>query len=378
MLDEVNILAVDDDDDNLVALDVLLRRPGLRLVGVRSGTEALEALLAQDFALALLDVNMPGMDGFELAELMRGSERTRHVPIMFLTAAAPDRSRVFKGYEAGAVDFLFKPLDPHLLVSKVEVFAQLHRQKRQLAQQLEQIQQAQKMSDLFIGVLGHDLRNPLGGILSGAALLEKRPGEPEDTRRKARIIQRAAARMESLIQQVLDFALARVKGGIPVELVEADLAATARRVVSELDPAVAGRIQVEVLGDSAGSWDPDRMLQVVSNLVSNALEHGAPETPIQIRLDGRQRDSVSLEVKNGGAIPRATLDAIFSPFKPRERNTRGIGLGLYIVDQIVRAHAGEVTVRSSAEDGTTFVVRVPRGAEGDPRSPARILASQRP
>jgi two-component system sensor histidine kinase/response regulator len=359
MLEEVNILAVDDIEDNLVALAALLKRPGLRLVKARSGSEALEALLACDIALALLDVNMPEMDGFELAELMRGSERTRQVPIIFLTAAVPDRRRVFEGYEAGAVDFLFKPLDAHLLASKVEVFAQFHRQKRQLARQLEQIQQAQAMSDLFVAVLGHDLRNPLSNIVASTAMLEQDPEDVEGTRKKARIIGRACSRMDRLIQQVLDFALARVKGGIPVTPTDADLAQIAHRAVAELEPAAAARIRVEVSGDTSGRWDPDRMMQVASNLVANALEHGDAKTPIVLRVEGLGAE-VRLEVHNGGVIPAATLPALFSPFKPRERPTRGLGLGLYIVDQIVRAHGGTIVVRSEEPEGTSIVLRFAR------------------
>jgi CheY-like chemotaxis protein len=106
MLEKVNVLAVDDIEENLVALAALLNQSRVQLIPARSGTEALEALLAHDIALALLDVQMPGMDGFELAELMRGSARTKHVPIIFLTAGTPDRTRLFQGYDAGAVDFL--------------------------------------------------------------------------------------------------------------------------------------------------------------------------------------------------------------------------------------------------------------------------------
>src|SRR6187431_2675030 len=136
MLEKVNVLAVDDVEENLVALAALLNRPALELIRARSGTEALEALLANDIALALLDVQMPGMDGFELAELMRGSERTRHVPIIFVTAGARDPQRVFKGYEAGAVDFLYKPIEPHVLKGKADVFFALYKQKRELAHAL--------------------------------------------------------------------------------------------------------------------------------------------------------------------------------------------------------------------------------------------------
>jgi two-component system, sensor histidine kinase and response regulator len=361
---EVNILAVDDVEENLIALSTLLRRPGLRLLEARSGNEALEALLSNDIALALLDVNMPGMDGFELAELMRGSERTRHVPIIFLTAAVPERGRLFQGYEAGAVDFLYKPLDPHLLASKVEVFAQLHRQKQQLAAQVQQIQQAQAMSDLFIGVLGHDLRNPLNSIVSSAELLEEDPGDAANTLRKVRIIQRASGRMARLIQSVLDFALARVKGGIPVALAEVDLAAVVRQATNELGPAVAERVHVELQGITKGNWDADRMMQVVSNLASNAVEYGDPATPIHITVDGNAPETVRLRFHNGGAIPRATLDSLFSAFKPRSQHSRGLGIGLYIVDQIIRAHRGEITVTSDESSGTTFTVHLPRHLRG--------------
>jgi len=133
MKDNVTLLLVDDLEENLVAMAALLRGPGLRLLKARSGEEALELLLANEVAIALVDVQMPGMDGFELAELMRGSERTKHVPIVFVTAGAHDRKRMFRGYDSGAVDFLYKPIEPHILTNKVTVFVELFRQKQALA-----------------------------------------------------------------------------------------------------------------------------------------------------------------------------------------------------------------------------------------------------
>ena len=133
MTDNVTLLLVDDLEENLVAMAALLLSPGLRLLKARSGEEALELLLANEVALALVDVQMPGMDGFELAELMRGSERTKHVPIVFVTAGAHDRKRQFRGYDSGAVDFLYKPIEPHILTNKVAVFVELFRQKQALA-----------------------------------------------------------------------------------------------------------------------------------------------------------------------------------------------------------------------------------------------------
>jgi len=133
MTDNVTLLLVDDLGENLLAMEALLRGPAVRVLKARSGEEALELLLAHEVALALVDVQMPGMDGFELAELMRGSERTKHVPIVFVTAGAHDRKRMFQGYDSGAVDFLYKPVEPHILTNKVNVFVELFRQKKALA-----------------------------------------------------------------------------------------------------------------------------------------------------------------------------------------------------------------------------------------------------
>lgn len=166
-------LLVDDLEENLVALDALLRRDGLELLRARSGRQALELLLVHDFALALLDVQMPDMDGFELAELMRGTERTRRIPIIFLTAVATDEKRRFRGYEAGAVDYLLKPIEPHILTSKAEVFLKLEQQRRNLSEHRDQLRDALAQlhahsdnSPLAVLQLGPDLR--LNGWTKGA------------------------------------------------------------------------------------------------------------------------------------------------------------------------------------------------------------------
>src|SRR6202012_2296694 len=148
----IQILMVDDTPENLVELEALVRRDGVQALTARSGAEALELLLIHEVSLALLDVQMPEMDGFELAELMRGAERTKHVPIIFVTAGARDPRRVFKGYETGAVDFLFKPIEPMILKGKTDVFFELYRQRRELSNSL-------RLNEMFVGILGHDLRN---------------------------------------------------------------------------------------------------------------------------------------------------------------------------------------------------------------------------
>ena len=165
---------------------------------------------------------MPDMDGFELAELMRGSERTRHVPIIFVTAGARDQQRIFKGYETGAVDFLYKPIEPHILRNKADVFFQLYRQKQQLARELDERTETLRLNEMFAAVLGHDLRNPLNAILTGAQLLEL----PEPTSPRSgpppRMVS-SGKRMSRMIDDMLDLARARLAGGIPLKREPADL-----------------------------------------------------------------------------------------------------------------------------------------------------------
>jgi two-component system sensor histidine kinase/response regulator len=216
-------------------------------------------------------------------------------------------------------------------------------------------------------VLGHDLRNPLSSIVSGAALLELKAGNPDETRKKARMITNASRRMERLIQQLLDFALARVKGAIPIEPIALDLAKIAHQVVAELGGHSALPIDLEVHGDSTGVWDADRMMQVISNLVGNAVEHGEHSSPVRVSIDGSAPDQVAINVQNQGSIPREILAALFSPFKPRGQKSRGLGLGLYIVEQVVAAHAGSVSVSEPAPGQTVFSVRLPRHSQPSAR-----------
>jgi two-component system, sensor histidine kinase and response regulator len=358
----VKCLIVDDREENLLALSTLLRRDDVDLLSARSGIEALELLLAHDVALALLDVQMPEMDGFELAELMRGSERTRHVPIIFVTAGARDGHRLFKGYEAGAVDFLYKPIEPYILKNKADVFFQLYRQKQQLAQELRDRTERLRLNEMFTAVLGHDLRNPVNAIVTAAQLLEHR-SEDQDVKRTAARMLSSARRMSRMIEDMLDLARARLAGGIPLHRERTDLGVLVNRVVQEHQAACPGHpIDVSCEGDLVGEWDADRLAQVTSNLIGNALQHGASGEPVKVRLRDRPGDTIVLSVGNTGAIPPDILPHVFDPFRGGQRHAgrnQGLGLGLYIVQQIVLAHQGTIDVQSS--DGETlFRVTIPR------------------
>ena len=361
----VKCLLVDDLEENLLALSALLRREDVEILTARSGSEALELLLVHDVALALLDVQMPRMDGFELAELMRGSERTREVPIIFVTAAARDQHRLFQGYESGAVDFLYKPIEPHILENKADVFFRLHRQKQLLAQQLRELAETLRLNEMFTAVLGHDLRNPLSAILMAAHMVQHQ-SEDETVRSTAKRILTSARRMTRMIDDMLDLARARLAGGIPLKVSHADLAEPVQRVVREHDIAFPeGRIELQQEGDLSGEWDADRLAQVASNLIGNALQHGAAGGPVQVRLDGTHADSVVMSVINTGSIPPRVLPHLFEPFQGGQREpgqNQGLGLGLYIVQQIVQVHRGSVDVQSGNDEHTHFKVKVPRKA----------------
>ena len=212
----VKCLIVDDLEENLLALSALLERDDVQVLTARSGAEALELLLVHDVALAFLDVQMPEMDGFELAELMRGSERTRHIPLIFVTAGAREQQRLFKGYESGAVDFIYKPIEPRILQNKADVFFELYRQRQQLALELQDRSETLRLNEMFSALLAHDLRSPLSAILASAQLLQRRTEDRPAFETAARIVS-SGKRMARMIEDMLDLARARLAGGIIVK-----------------------------------------------------------------------------------------------------------------------------------------------------------------
>ncbi|HMG52126.1 MAG TPA: hybrid sensor histidine kinase/response regulator [Kofleriaceae bacterium] len=371
-LETTKVLIVDDIAENLVALEALLRRDGVQPLCARSGAEALELLLAHDVAIAVIDVQMPEMDGFELAELMRGAARTKHVPIIFITAGTRDPNRVFQGYETGAVDVLFKPIDPHILKSKIDVFLELAAQRRQVTQAL-------RLNELFVAILGHDLRNPLGAMIAGTELLAHQLTDDKHRRTLDRMAS-AGHRMTAMIEQLLDLTRARLGGGLGFVRARKplDVRELVQRTLDELRASHRGRdIRFEAISDCTTSGDPERMLQMFSNLMSNALTHGDPAGAIAIRVVGGSRD-VAVEIRNAGVIPSDRLATLFEPFRrepSRAARSTGLGLGLFIAQQIATAHGGAVAVESTAADGTIVTVRLPR-ADGAAAEPGAVSAAR--
>jgi signal transduction histidine kinase len=360
---DVHILVVDDVEQNLVAIEALLTGPGVRVLKANSGVAALEILLVQEVALILLDVQMPNMNGFELAELVRGNPQTRDIPLIFMTAAINEPQRSFRGYQAGAVDFLYKPVEPDILRSKVNVFVELFAQKKQLSAQLEELRQALRVNEMFTAVLGHDLRNPLAAVLNGAELLLLLSSDQKIGAVASRI-RSSARRMEKMVSQLLDVARIRA-GGVALELASGDYAQLCRRIADELKQAGhANPVQITASGSTDGVFDPHRIGQVLSNLLGNALQHGDPDGSVTVRIDGADPAQLTLCIHNRGAMPAAVLEQAFTPFRPGRdaRSQPGLGLGLYIAKYFVDAHGGSIALASGEAEGTTFTIRLPRVA----------------
>ncbi|HEX4408566.1 MAG TPA: response regulator [Xanthobacteraceae bacterium] len=395
MMSPVSFLLVDDLDENLLSLEALLRRDGLTLLKARSGDEALELLLRHDVALALIDVQMPGLDGFELAELMRGNERTRRVPIIFVTAGSADRQRRFRGYEAGAVDFIYKPIEPDILRSKTDVFFELYRQRQQIAAQrdelsahTEALKEADRRKDEFLATLAHELRNPLAPLRYGVDVLRKNP----DSKTAVEIqdmMDRQLVHLVRLIDDLLD--VSRVsQGKIELRMEKLNVAEVVRASVEASRPLInSAQHHLSIDMPSDALWiegDLTRLAQIVGNLLNNAAKY-TPEGG-QIRLAARaDGDSALISVTDNGVGIAADMQSkvfdMFTQIDNRMSRARGgLGIGLALVKQLVLMHGGTVEAASDGlNKGSIFTVRLPLvEASGQTDAPEAGLqpASARP
>jgi signal transduction histidine kinase len=369
----VYFLLVDDLEENLLSLEGLLRRDGLVLLKARSGPEALELLLQYDVALAILDVQMPEMDGYDLAELMRGTERTRRVPIIFLTAGTADRQRRFRGYETGAVDFLNKPIEPDILRSKASVFFELYQQRHQIAAQRDELRayagalmEADRRKDEFLATLAHELRNPLAPIRNGLDILRAAPEGP-NAQEIRDMMDRQLTHLLRLVDDLMD--VSRVSHG-KIELRKARIALSdvLKAAVEASDPLITtgGHELVLDLPDAPVWLDADltRLSQVVSNLLNNAAKY-TPEGGKLVLSARRAGDEVLISVSdNGIGIPSEMLPRVFDLFTQvrgnLDRSRGGLGIGLALVKQLVEMHEGVIVAESAGPGkGSSFRLRLP-------------------
>jgi signal transduction histidine kinase len=401
----VYFLLVDDLEENLLALEGVLRREGLVLLKARSGRDALEQLLEHDVALAFLDVQMPEMDGFELAELMRGTERTRHVPIIFLTAGSADRQRRFRGYDAGAVDFLVKPLEPHVLRSKADVFFEVYRQRREVARQRDELktatdenlrllkksheyaqalEEADRRKNEFLAMLAHELRNPLAAI-SNAVEVTKRTSTGESEGWTTQVIETQVKNLSRLIDDLLD--ISRItRGKIQLKKQIVDAAQVIERAVNSVIPLIRARehdLSVTFCHENACvEVDPTRLEQIVANLLNNAAKYSNDRAQIRLSTSVSAGSLVIAVEDTGVGIEPEQLASMFELFVQGEhsmaRSEGGLGIGLTLVRRLVEMHGGSVEAHSEgAGRGSTFIVRIPvaTGAPAADDRRRRVAAS---
>jgi signal transduction histidine kinase len=395
-----DILVVDDNAANLLAMESALGVLGCPIVRAQSGEEALRLLLQRDFALILLDVQMPALGGFETAKIIRERKRSRHTPIIFISAYGRDEDHVLDAYKLGAVDFLFKPIIADILVSKAAVFVELHRSAALMAQQserlraherrehervleeerrrwneealrrqMEELAEADRRKDEFLAVLGHELRNPLSAIVVGSELLMRKlsaiPGLDESILRARERIERQAQYLHRLVDDLLD--LARINSGkIELKRSNATLQYIIEQAVTTSLPSIekAGhKLTVEVPSTPVTMWaDPVRLIQAVGNLLSNASRYTDPGGSIVVKCNVRD-DEVDIAVgDNGCGISPELLPRVFDIFVQAGPGgvKHGLGLGLTIVKRLVGLHYGTVRAASDGPGkGATFTITLP-------------------
>jgi len=384
------LLIVDDLPENLLALAALIQGEDREVYQAQSAEAALSLMLEHEFALAILDVQMPGMNGFELAELMRGTEKTRNIPIVFVSAAAREMNYAFKGYESGAVDFLHKPLDTLAVKSKVSVFVDLYRQRKVLDRQLQalersrqeqelllgqlqvargELEHAVRMRDDFMSIVAHEVRTPLNGLILETQLrrmhLARGNLEAFSADKLQAMVERDERQINSLIRLIEDMLdVSRIRTGkLSLRPRAFDLSQLVRGLVENFSAqATALETTIELLRCEplTGEWDEFRIEQVLANLLSNALRYGE-RRPVHVQVfecDGM----AAVQVRDHGiGISASNQQRIFQQFErvATQQASNGLGLGLYISEQIVQAHGGQIQVQSDVGKGSTFTLLLP-------------------
>jgi signal transduction histidine kinase len=378
----INILLVDDEQRNLDALEVILDDPAYRLLSARDANATLSVLLHHEVAAIVMDVQMPSLSGFELARLIKGTRRFREIPILFLTARLLQDQDVLAGYDAGAVDYLVKPVNPRILRQKVAIFADLFRKTRALAElndhlelrvreRTDELRAANKQKDQFLATLAHELRNPLAPMRTGLDILLREPDPSANALRTLAALNRQLSHMVRLIDDLLD--VSRIsRGTLDMRLEDVDLCSVTERAVETVQPALMRHQQSAVLDVDAGlcaSVDATRITQILTNLLDNASKFSPRGAVIRLALHRDGRHAVARVSDDGVGIPADQLERAFQMFTKVERSEAisNEGIGLALSRQLAHLHGGTLTATSEGEGrGATFTLSIPIGT---PRSP---------
>jgi len=410
-----DILVVDDNDTNLIAVEAALAPLGRKMVLARSGVEALARLLEQDFALIILDVAMPGMDGFETARLVRSRARNRATPIIFITGLSWQDNEILKGYELGAFDFMMKPVRPEVLRAKASVFIELQERTLELQLKAEELRSAQsrahereltmqrkrfeaevmqrqmtqmadadKRKDEFLAILAHELRNPLQPLQTAVEVMEHEADKPVPARVRG-IIRRQVAFIGRLVDDLLDVARFQT-GKLELRREPLSLDKIVEEAVGDMRVQAEGRKHTLSIEPSKPaprvSGDPVRLVQVICNLLSNAIKYTPTGGRIDVRY-GLEEGHAFVRVSDSGkGIPADLVPRVFDMFV-QERVTPdgagGLGLGLGLVKRLIELHGGTVKAMSDGVGkGATFEVRIPAYDENQTVPQPRALIDEDP
>jgi two-component system, sensor histidine kinase and response regulator len=369
----VKLLLVDDREENLLSLEVVLADKNYQLIKAHSGREALKILLQeQDFALILMDVQMPIMDGFETAELIRQSERLKHVPIIFLTANNNAPDNIFKGYQAGAVDYILKPFSIQILQAKVSVFVELYNKTRevriqsehlqkvneQMAQHAEELIRINQELESFSYSVSHDLRAPLRAISGFARLLKEGYNDKLDDegKRILGIIANNGVKMGKLIDDLLAFSRL---GRKELEKKHVDMNELLSNVLVDIEKTVKHNAEISIEELPPAKTEETLMHQVLCNLVTNAIKYSSKKEKPVVQVGyftDKKEGNVYFVKDNGVGFDMNYYDKLFGVFQRLHsaEDFEGTGIGLAIVHRIISKHGGKIWAEGKADEGATF------------------------
>ena len=405
------ILLIDDREDNLFSLETILEPDGYQFVKASSGRQALKILLNEfDFALILMDVKMPNLNGFETAALIFEREKLKHIPVIFITANSYGEENMIRGYRTGAIDYIYKPINPELLRAKVAVFADLYRKNQQLIlqeqkimainknlqeeikerqassakifdlnrrllQNIDNLEKVNKELDRFAFMASHDLQEPLRKIrtFSDRIFNKYRSSLDNDSTRDFQRIHHATQRMQDLINDILEFSKLGITGR---QFEQIDLTPLVREVIDDLQQDIREKnAQVELADLPTLPVHQGLMKPLFHNLISNALKYARKNVPPRINIfsaplpegveGGNQPAAIQYHriyvSDNGIGFRQEYAEQIFEMFKRLHGNDEygGTGVGLALCKKIMEKHNGHISALSRENEGSTFIVSVP-------------------